>query len=214
MPSAQVRWHSDRIVCLLPITQPTSKVRVKRGGMPLATRQNILKAGDLIEWQISYRDNEMRLSELGKMLQIGCEKGVLAHNDFDDIRGFGQRIQTFFDECYDITLTDTEKMFLDEFTVLMRNVPIIRKELEDGCFVEGELKHKQRAVGYQPMLYVFIPIENVESNEGGLMRRPAVKKEVVEWKPSAQDIIGIARTFIVLSRNHKNDILDIIKDIM
>jgi len=210
MPPVEVEWKSGRIVCHLPITQPTSKVRIKRGGMPLAPRQNNLKDCDLIEWQISYRNREGRLSELGQMLRIGYRKGAIGEDVLIKLQKFGDNINKFFDECYEITVEVTEQKFLGEFTVLMRQVPIVQRELTNGCFVEGELKHKQRAVGYQPMLYVFIPVQNVISRHGGLVGRPACKKEVVDWCPSVDDIIGITRTFVVLSRKHRDDIQNII----
>lgn len=46
---------SQRVACYLPLTSPTGKVRVKRNGKPLATRQEILTKNDEIEWQIAYR---------------------------------------------------------------------------------------------------------------------------------------------------------------
>lgn len=51
----------NTIKCELPITLPTSKVRVKRKGLePIATRQVKLCKDDYIEWQISYKKEMLK----------------------------------------------------------------------------------------------------------------------------------------------------------
>ena len=73
MVESEVRWEEEKIVCFLPITLPTSKVRVKRNDEPIAVRQNELKDDDLLEWQISYYKEGKILIEAGKMLELACQ---------------------------------------------------------------------------------------------------------------------------------------------
>ncbi|MGQ9462684.1 MAG: hypothetical protein ACUVTP_07985 [Candidatus Fervidibacter sp.] len=75
----KVEWDeaSRRIVCYPPLTSPTGKVRVKRNGKPLATRQEIFTENDEIEWQIAYRDQTGQFVELGQILWLGRKHGVI-----------------------------------------------------------------------------------------------------------------------------------------
>jgi len=227
MVESEVKWEDGKIVCLLPITLPTSKVRVKRNDEPISVRQNNLKEDDLLEWQISYYKKDKRgnfildengeklLIEVGKMLELAYQHGIITKEELEKLENYVDKISNLFDEDFEITKEETSKQFLGEFKILFRHVPIIRRELDNGCFIEAELKHKQRAVGYQPMLYIFIPVKNVIADDslGSLIRRPAKSKEIVRWFPTKNDIIGTIKTFAVLSRNHRDDIIEIIERI-
>jgi len=212
----EIKFEEGKIVCLLPITLPTSKVRVKRNDEPFAVRQASLKEDDLIEWQISYYDRDRNLVEIGLMLKMGYENGLFSWADLESLKNFAENVRNFFSETFDIEKLNTENLFLNEFEVLYRKVPIIHKDLTNGCFVEGELKHKQRAVGYQPMLYIFIPIRNVISatDKKPIIGRTAHSKEIVLWFPSLEDIKGTIKTFSVLSPVHNQDIKEILTNLL
>lgn len=81
MVESEVRWENGKVVCLLPITLPTSKVRVKRDDEPVSVRQNNLKEDDLLEWQISYYKDEKILIEVGKMLELSYQHRIIARDD-------------------------------------------------------------------------------------------------------------------------------------
>lgn len=213
MVESEVKWENGKIVCLLPITLPTSKVRIKRNDEPIAAMQNNLKENDLLEWQISYYKEGEVLIEAGKMLELAYQHGIATKDELEKLAEYVDKVSNLFDEDFDITKEEIDKEFLGEFKILFRHVPIIRKELDNGCFIEAELKHKQRAVGYQPMLYIFIPVKNVIADTS-LVGRPAKSKEVVKWFPTKNDVLGTIKTFAVLSQKHKNDILEIIKRII
>ncbi|MEM3697720.1 MAG: hypothetical protein QXQ94_09520 [Candidatus Bathyarchaeia archaeon] len=115
-----------------------------------------------MEWQISYKKNGA-LIEAGKMLKLGYDHKLFTKEELEKLREYAKGTP-LFDQEFEIKKEETDKKFLEEFEIIMRHVPIIRKKLENGCFVEAELKHKQKAVGYQPMLYIFIPARNVMSN--------------------------------------------------
>lgn len=212
----KIKFEKGKIVCLLPITLPTSKVRVKRNDEPFAVRQVPLKADDLIEWQISYYDRDRNLVEIGLMLKMGYENRLFLRSDLESLKNFAENVQNFFSDTFDIEKLNAEDLFLNEFEIFYRKVPIIHKHLTNGCFVEGELKHKQRAVGYQPMLYIFIPIRNVISaiNNQPIIGRPAYSKEIVLWAPSLEDIKGTIKTFSVLSSVHNQDIREILTNLL
>lgn len=218
MPNNQceINFDKGRIICFLPITLPTSKVRVKRDDNPLAVRQVSLRSNDLIEWQISYYNRDRELIEIGKMLEIGYKNKLFSRSDLEGLKKYAENIKNFFAGSYDIKKWTTNDKFLDEFEVLFRKAPIIHKNLTNSCFVEGELKHKQRAVGYQPMLYLFIPVENVVNNidRKPLTGRVAQSKEIALWYPALEDIKGTIKTFSVLSEVHNQDIREILTNLL
>lgn len=212
----EIKFEEGKIVCLLPITLPTSKVRVKRDDEPLAVRRVPLEGDDLIEWQISYYDKGRKLIEIGLMLKIGYENGLFSRTDLESLKEFAENVAHFFSGTFDIKKLNTQDLFLNEFEVLYREVPIIHKYLTNGCFVEGELKHKQRAIGYQPMLYILIPVKNVVSiiDKQPIIGRSAYQKEIVLWFPSLEDITGTIKTFSVLSPRHNQDIREILVNLL
>jgi len=216
MVESEVKWEDGKIVCLLPITLPTSKVRVKRNDEPVSVRQTKLEENDLLEWQISYYKENKVLIEAGKMLKIAYEHDIIMKEELERLRDYVVNVSQLFDKEFEIIKKESNRTFLGEFKVIFRQVPIIHKDLDNGCFVEAELKHKQRAVGYQPMLYVFIPIKNVVTNDltKCLVGRTARLREVVKWFPTKNDIIGIMKTFAVLSQKHRDDVIEIIKEIL
>jgi len=212
MVESEVKWENGKIVCLLPITLPTSKVRVKRDDEPVAVRQNNLKEDDILEWQISYYKDAKILIEAGKMLELVFQHGIITKDELKELEDYINRVSNLFDEDFEITKEETKNRFIGEFKIIYRHVPIIHKDLDNGCFIEAELKHKQRAVGYQPMLYIFIPAKNVVATHP-LIGRSAVSKEIVKWSPTKNDIIGTIKSFAVLSHNHRDDIIGIIEKI-
>jgi hypothetical protein len=210
---SEVEIEDGKIVAKLPITLPTSKVRIKRKDEPIAARQSVINDDDLLEWQISYKKNGS-LIEAGKMLKLAYENKLFTQEELEKLEEFA-KTTPLFDQNFEIKKEETGKKFLEEFEIIFRHVPIIRKELENGCFVEAELKHKQKAVGYQPMLYIFIPAKNVVSDSWiPLVGRCAQQKEVVKWYPTKKDIEGTIKTFSVLSQKHKSDIIEIINKIL
>ena len=216
MAESEVRWEDNKIVCFLPITLPTSKVRVKRGGMSLAVRQNTLKGSDLLEWQISYyKDKENKeLIEAGRMLELAFKNNIFTKERLERLKKYAEDVPKLFAESTEIVKERTEEKFLEEFVIMFRHVPIIHKALDNDCFVEAELKHRQRGVGYQPMLYIFIPAQNVSSDRGRLSGRCAEIKEIARWYPTKNDIEGTIKTFAVLTKTHNNDIKEIITTIL
>ena len=213
MVESEVDWQNEKIVCFLAITLPTSKVRIKRKGEPVATRQRAIEGDDLLEWQISYKKNGF-LIEAGKMLKLAYDHKLFTKEELERLREYAKNTP-LFDQEFEIKKEETGKKFLEEFEIIFRHVPIIRKKLENGCFVEAELKHKQRAVGYQPMLYIFIPAKNVLSDSWSpLVGRCAQRKEVVTWYPAKKDVEGTIKTFAVLSQKHRSDIIEMINRIL
>lgn len=213
---SKIIFKNGEILCSLPITAHTSKIRIKRDREPLATRKKNLLENDLIEWQISYYKSHINkeLFEIGWMLKIAYENGIISKEELKNIEEYVRKVdKTFFDSYFIQTENLGEKFY--DFIVLVRKFPLIHKNFTDGCFLEIEIKHKQRAVGFQPMLYIFIPIKNVVSEIDGkkLIGRKALPKERVIWKPNKTHIIEIIKAFAIASKTHLNDIVEILNRI-
>ncbi len=206
-----VRWNSKRnaIDCILPITRPTSKVRIKRKGIfPVATRKEKLTKQDYIEWQISYQNNKTgELIEFGRIISIAFNKGIVSRKDIYSLINSIKDTETF-EESYKISRRITTIMF-NRFRVIYEKIPILRYSFEDGCYIDIALKHKQKAVGYQAMIYIYIPLLNVKSIfSDPLIGRESYTKERVIWNPLKDHILGLLRSFLIASKTHKKDIVE------
>jgi len=209
--------NNKKIVAELPITLPTSLVRIKDiDGNPIgAVRTQNLKGDWYAEWQISYLDENRHLVELGKMFELLVNKcKVISKAEINALYHQLKTRAVFFEEAFDIS---TEKNGKPEnfegFTLLYSKTPILRKHLSDGSFIHIELSHRQKAVGYQAMLYIYIPIKDVTSKLDGssIVNRPAHQKEIVLWFPQKEHIIELVKGFAMMSKKHLGDIIFIIE---
>jgi hypothetical protein len=212
------RWNDDKncIECLLPITLPTSKVRIKRKGIePIAPRRTEISAEDLIEWQISYKNGKGQIIELGEILRLAYKNKLISKSDICSIIEKFENAPTFDETFYISREPSPQNLSFYGFKVLYEKTPILHLDLQDGCYIEIILKHKQKAVGYQPMVYIYIPMKNITPN---LIGRAVKQKEKVIWVPRKEHILGLLKAFLLASKAHRNDIkeicLKIVKNIL
>ena len=205
-----IEYANGKLVCHLPITMPTSKVRILRGDQPVASKTIQLNQDDVIEWQISYfADEHQRLVELGKLLELAYRYNLTEREQLLQLLSEIQKRQEFFTERYSISIDVLPEEF-SGFMVLKKAVPILQKNIEN-VLIWIELKHKQRAVGFQPMLYLRIPIENVYPS---LVGRTARTREIVSWQVSIPILFDTVRAFSIASRKHCNDMIDVLKRVL
>jgi len=207
-----VGYANGKLICYLPITTPTGKVRVLRGDQPVATRSTELREGDVIEWQISYfADEQRRMVELAKLLELAYHNGLIAEQELGQILSEIVDNKEFFAEKYFI-FVDTSSLpeVFHGFRVLRKIVPILQKDVDD-VQVWVELRHKQRAVGFQPMLYLRIPVDTVSPSLTG---RIAERRQVVAWQPSIPILFETLRAFSILSTKHHNDMIDVLRRVL
>ena len=85
-------------------------------------------------------------------------------------------------------------------------------------WVQIQLKQKQRAVGYQAMVYVCLPMNQVLDMSGNLRKPgPASSKETVYYdfnRENAAFILDIIHAFGIASQQHNEDIRQIIGQIL
>ncbi len=226
--------QNKALIVEIPLTTPTGRFRVKnKDGRPKATRKEKFEEGDYVEWQISYASEnpaeELRVDfieingktgfELTKLLCEGVKIGLLSEEDIKELEEFIQSVQP------EETLEENQSIFRENtedeikgFKKFWELVPLFKKEnKEKGYFVEIILKHKQKAVGLQAMVYLCIGIDKLKgNNESGLIGRYAEKKEFGKLVINADNkdmIKDIVKAFAIASSKHKADISNILNQV-
>ena len=218
----EVVKENNTIVVYLPITKPTSKVRVKRNYQPIPTRQIPLRESDEIEWQISYFGENNECIELCKIICFAKELGFIKSNV---LRGLKNLIETISDDAtferkyssnVEFLQRTHEKYDYFDYLVGYRRFPVIYKTI-DKTRIEIELKHKQRAVGFQSMVYIYIPLSLVASKTcGKVVNRPAEANEKVKWvihESNKVIIEELVKAFAIASPTHRKDMIDLLTNL-
>jgi hypothetical protein len=238
--SASIECDGSHIVVGLPLTSHTGKIRVKRKedrfafGREVATRQSAIDERCYIEWQIGYdnrtpyeqgviskivffnRGEQKFAFELSTILYMGLINNVFPTEVLKDLLSFAN------------TLSDEE--FIEESSRIARvlsgsrnikglNLHIIEEKYPlyflGGKDYEIEIivRHRQRAGGYQAMVYVCLPIQNAETSVIG---RTARSSETINFKISQNNnnfVYDAFRVFALASRQHNEDIKNILSAI-
>lgn len=239
---AKIEVGEGKLIVKLPLTNPTGKIRVKRRGktsnygIPIATRKKNFefKEVDYIEWQISYAtDNppvelkveDIRLNgqvgfELTKLLCEGIKLGILLGNDIQDMKTFINDVKRAdtLEENEEILREDAKYEVKGGFKKFIEKAPLfIKNSREKGYFIEIILKHKQRAVGLQAMVYLCIHIDKLKDEDNNsFIGRSAHSKEFGIYEITAENkeiIIDVVKAFAIASWQHRNDIKSILNHV-
>ncbi|MGC8985033.1 MAG: R.Pab1 family restriction endonuclease [Thermosulfidibacteraceae bacterium] len=203
--------NQKRVFCILPITLPTSKIRLKRNiNEPIAPRNTEITDKDYIEWQISYRDPN------GKLIEFGESLDKALNNDMNLKMKINQVVEEYgnvdtFDKKFTIKRIENKEHY-NEFKLISELTPILRLDnLTDNYYIDIILKQKQKAVGYQAMVFLYIPCKRVLSlNNQPLIGRKAYQNEKVKVFLNNDHILGLLKSFLVASNTHRKDILYIL----
>ncbi|MGC8567579.1 MAG: R.Pab1 family restriction endonuclease [Caldisphaera sp.] len=234
----------QKLVIELPLNTPTGKIRVKRRniesnyGSPIATRKKDFefKNCDYLEWQISYATNnppeESRVEgivinnnqigfELTKLLVCGLKLGILSQDDIEELKDFISSINSnnTLEENEQIYRIDNSQKIIGGFRKFTENVPIFIKEnRNEGYFIEIILRHKQRAIGLQAMVYLCIYVEQLKyANGDPLINRPPLANEIGQLEIDSNNktiILDTVKSFAIASQQHNRDISDILNKIL
>ena len=286
---------NNKIICSIPITGATSKIRVKRRkdnfGEPISVKENNFSENDYAEWQISYflpidtiwgnyrtaktpKDRESILGdlslnyksekivkdlkkfiletniksrkgfkteivqifkdnketiivkehkngniyvsyELSDLFKIALQNSLITKKEIERLIDFNSKNGLDIEAQYKIIRTATAKKILDKFEFFEEKAPLFINKISDNTFVEIILQHKQRAVGYQSMVYFCSKAKNLfDKNNRPIIGRTAESNEVIYLPIGKDDLIGIAESFIVASSDHAWDMKTILKDII
>ncbi len=231
----------DSVRIRLPLTDVTGKVRVKEQtadgfGIPVAPSKVSLGEKHYLEWQIGYdipntnspsvvsqikftRNGETKYGhELSKIIFEGVRLGLLSTNDLvREIEALKKIPPTEFEESRAVQVEVSTNAATDGFQSAVQRLPQFTKTTPHGS-VQIQLKQKQRAVGYQAMVYVCLPMNQVLDMNGNLRKPgPAKSKETVYYDfngKNAASILDIIHAFGMASQQHNEDIRQIIGKIL
>ena len=206
MPSARFDVEADSIRIGLPITAPTSKIRVKRRrenemARTVATRKEPMSDSDYLEWQIAY-------SELNRIVETARARGWLDDSQWQSAL---DSIRADFDG-----IAETETVARVETEV--SRLGFLRAEYRFPCYIkrgddyeiEITFFRRQRAVGLQAMIYVNLPLRRCRAENGEpLIGRCATKKEIALFRvcrENARLAIDLIEAFACASRTHRADL--------
>ena len=236
-----ISTNGEAVCVRLPLTDVTGKVRVKEKstdgfGLPVAPSKTLLDGKFYLEWQIGYdlpNTNspsvvpEIQFTshgakkyghELAKIIFEAVRLGLLSTNDLireiDDLKKVPA---TEFEENQAMQVEFSTNTTADGFQSAVQRLPQFTKTTPHG-WVQIQLKQKQRAVGYQAMVYVRLPMSEVLAMDG--TPRPAGKarsKETVlyEFNRGNSDLLlDIIQAFGIASQQHNQDIQKILEKIL
>ena len=214
MLSARFDVEADSIRIGLPITAPTSKIRVKRRrenemARTVATRKEPMSDSDYLEWQIAY-------SELNCIVETARARGWL---DDSQWRGALDGIRADFDgiaETESVARVETKTVANAEIKI--SQFGFLRAEYRFPCYIkrgddyeiEITFFRRQRAAGLQAMIYVNLPLRRCRAENGEpLIGRCATKKEIALFRvcrENARLAIDLIEAFACASRTHRADL--------
>jgi len=285
----------NKIICSIPVTGATSKIRVKRRkdnfGEPISVINNEFTKNDYAEWQISYflpidsiwdsyrksktdqdiiqfvddffasyketevvddlknfliknptkskkefkegitnffkdknetiiikehkNGNSYVSYELSDLFKFALDNNIIPKSDIEKLLAFNENEKIDIEKQYKIKRFSTGSKIIDKFEYFEEKAPLFINKISNETFVEIILQHKQRAVGYQSMIYFCSYANNlIDKNGNSIIGRTAQSKEIVSLPLTREDLAGIAESFIIASNDHSWDMKKILKDII
>jgi hypothetical protein len=225
----------------LPLTDVTGKVRVKEQtpdgfGLPVAPSKVALGQKYYLEWQIGYdtpdpkditvvpaieftRKGETKYGhELSKILFEAVRLGFISTNELvRELELLKKNSKGTFEESRAVEVEVSTNKTTDGFQSMVQKLPQFTKTTPHGS-VQIQLKQKQRAVGYQAMIYVCLPMDEVLAMDGS-PRAPAKakSKETVLYefnRDNAAFLMDIVHAFGIASAQHNEDVRKILGKIL
>jgi hypothetical protein len=225
----------------LPLTDVTGKVRVKEKtpdsfGLPVAPSKTVLGKQHYLEWQIGYdvphtnsptvvpqisftRKGETKYGhELSKILFEAVRLGLISTNELAQELALLKKNSTgTFEESRAVEVEIFTNITADGFQSAVQKLPQFTKTTPHGS-VQIQLKPKQRAIGYQAMIYVCLPMNEVRAMDGS-PRKPArtTPKETALYEFNADNtafLMDIVHAFGIASQQHNEDIRNILGKIL
>ncbi len=237
----RIETQTNSIRVRLPLTDVTGKVRVKEKssdgfGIPIAPSKTSLGEKHYLEWQIGYdipnmnsptvvpqikfqRNGETKYGhELSKIIFEAVRIGILSTNDLiREIDSLKKIPPSEFEESQTVQVEVSTNAAADGFQSAVQRLPQFTKSTPHG-WVQIQLKQKQRAVGYQAMVYVCLPMAEVLAMDGS-PRKPgsARSKETVYYdftRANSDLLLDIIHAFGIASQQHNEDIRQILEKIL
>lgn len=222
----------------LPLTDVTGKVRVKEKsadgfGIPIAPSKTALGKKHFLEWQIGYdtpnvndptvveqikftRKGETKYGhELSKIIFEAVRLGWLTTNDIlAEIKVLEKIPASEFEESQPVQVDTETNTSSGGFQRAVQRVPQFTKNSRHGS-VQIQLKQKQRAVGYQAMVYVCLPVTEVLTMDGEPRKAGRAKPKETVYYDFTSENTGLLRDVIhafgLASAQHNEDMRKILE---
>lgn len=153
--------------------------------------------------------------ELADLFRLALEQGVISEKEIKELLKFNGKEKIDIETQYNVSRTSLNKKMSDNFEYFEEKSPLFIKNINNDSFTEIQLKHKQKAVGYQSMIYFCIWLKGLKDNAGkSLIGRSAERKELITIDITKEEIIDIAKSFIIASKDHEWDMKTILKDLI
>ena len=146
-------------------------------------------------------------------------RGILATNDLiREIATLKQIPPAEFEENRAVQIeAATTTAAPDGFQSTVQKLPQLTKTTPHGA-VQIQLKQKQRAVGYQAMVYLCLPMNEVLAMDNSPRKTgPAKSKETVSYnfnRAHADLLLDIIQAFGIASQQHNEDMRNILGKIL
>jgi len=239
--SVLVETNGNAVCIRLPLTDVTGKVRVKEKssagfGLPVAPMKTSLNEKFYLEWQIGYDvpntnspsvvpeikftyNGETKYGhELAKIIFDAVRIGIISTNDLiREMDSLKKIPASEFEENQAVQVEVSTNATADGFQSAVQRLPQFTKTTPHG-WVQIQLKQKQRAVGYQAMVYVCLPMSEVLAMDGTPRKAGSAKsKETVYYdfnRANSDLLLDIIQAFGMASQQHNQDIRQILGKIL
>lgn len=236
-----ISTNAEAVRVRLPLTDVSGKVRVKEKasdgfGLPVPPTKTPLGKKHYLEWQIGYdiqntnspsvvpeirfiRNSETKYGhELSKIIFEAVRLGILSTNDLArEIEALKNIKPSEFEENQTVQVEVSTNATANGFQSAIQRLPQFTKTTPHG-WVQIQLKQKQHAVGYQAMVYVCLPMNEVLTMDGSPRKSgPAKSKETVYYdftKANAAFLLDIIHAFGLASQQHNEDVRKILGKIL
>ena len=160
-------------------------------------------------------DNIYVRYELADMFKFALENNLINKKEIKSLIGFNQDKTLDIEKQYKIIRTSVNKKIYNKFEYYEEKTPLFINKINENNFVEIILEHKQRAVGYQSMIYFCSYIKNLfDDKEQSIIGRTAKSNEIIYLPIGKEDLVNIAESFMVASQDHLWDMKKILNDII
>lgn len=214
-------------------------------GKPFSRKHDgAFRSDTYIEWQVSYYDEIKTcgqktcvcyksldsdtcrvFAELSEVLRYFVEWRIVSKSDLSNLLSIVRSLRS--DQLLDqhqsclsdlVTLPNCENINGISFQKKILRLPQLVYEFDNSkCVAEIGIRDKQRAIGVQPMLYLCVPITELEAQSGRpnlVGRTTQVSKEAADLvfdQSKTPLVLKLMEIFGMLSENHRADVSEILE---
>lgn len=187
----------------------------KKGGFLTAIEEIFKKHEEIIVTK-EHKENKKYISyELSDMFCFALNNGIINTKEIVNLLNYNANEEFNIERDFKIIRTQEKRLAFNDFEYFEEQTPLFINRISRNNFIEILIKHKQKAVGYQSMIYFCSFVDSITDSSGAkIIGRKAKEKELVYLPISKEDIIGIAKSFIIASSDHSWDMKSILKELI